>query len=219
MEEGSEQSGPFFVAPQTRFADHLREARLEDTMKSQNFLPLPMVMLAATALMASACVSAAPAKHDHHDHPAPLASAVLKGADGATKGKAWIAGSDGHWELKVEVEGLAAGTHGIHLHTVGACDAPDFTTAGGHLNPQGKQHGSDNPQGAHLGDLPNLTVGADGKGMLSIHLPGTTATLAPALFDADGAAVVVHAAADDYRTDPSGNSGARIACGVLTRTP
>jgi Cu-Zn family superoxide dismutase len=188
-------------------------------MTPKSFPPLPMSLLAATALMASACVSAAPAKHDHHAHPAPIAVAVLKSADGAVKGRAWIAANEGHWELKVEAEGLAAGAHGTHLHTMGKCDAPDFTTAAGHLNPLGKQHGSDNPQGAHMGDLPNLTIGADGKGTLSIPLAGTAAALAPVLFDADGTAVVIHATADDYRTDPTGNSGGRIACGVLTRTP
>lgn len=173
------------------------------------------LFLVAGSLAAVSCATAAPPEHAHD---APLASTTLKAADGSTKGKAWIAGSAGRWELKVDVDGLPAGAHGTHLHTVGKCDAPDFASAGGHLNPHGKAHGSDNPQGMHLGDLPNLTVGADGKGSLTVALAGSAADLDPALFAGDGAAVVVHATADDYRTDPSGNSGGRIACGVLTRS-
>lgn len=172
--------------------------------------PIPLFVLAALA----ASVSATPAKHDHH---APLASATLRAADGSAKGTARIVGKAGRWELKIAVEGLPAGAHGAHLHTVGKCDAPDFASAGGHLNPHGKMHGSENPQGMHLGDLPNLTVGANGKGSLTAPLAGSAAELQATLFDADGTAVVVHAGQDDYKTDPSGNSGGRIACGVLTR--
>lgn len=174
----------------------------------------------AAAITASASATAAPSGHDHHHHgaaAAPLASATLKAADGSTKGAARIVASGGRWELHVEVEGLSAGVHGAHLHMVGKCDAPDFATAGGHLNPQGKKHGKDNPQGQHLGDLPNLTIGADGKGHLMSTLTGSAAELEAALFDGDGTAVVVHAGPDDYKTDPSGNSGGRIACGVLAK--
>jgi superoxide dismutase, Cu-Zn family len=146
-----------------------------------------------------------------------LAKATVLDAKGATVGRAWISGDNGHAMLKLDVEGLPAGIHGVHLHTVGACTQPDFASAGGHLNPSGKMHGKDNPQGSHLGDLPNLTVEANGKGVLTAHVGGTDTELAAALFDADGTAIVVHAGADDYRTDPSGNSGSRIACGVLTR--
>lgn len=117
--------------------------------------------------------------------------------------------------LVVESTGLPAGTHGTHLHAVGKCDAPQFTTAGAHLNPASRQHGTMNPAGPHLGDLPNLTVGADGRGRMEARVAGTLTAGAAPLFDADGTALVVHASADDMRTDPSGNSGARIACGVL----
>ena len=111
---------------------------------------------------------------------------------------------------------MRAGTYGAHVHAVGRCDGPDFTTAGPHWNPTGQQHGKNNPQGMHKGDLPNLFVGADGRGVLEINLPAAWVAGGNApLLDADGAAVVVHERADDYRTDPSGNSGARIACGVL----
>jgi Cu-Zn family superoxide dismutase len=111
--------------------------------------------------------------------------------------------------IKVEAEGLAPGVHGIHLHSVGRCDGPDFKSAGGHWNPAGRQHGRDNPQGAHLGDLPNLAAGSDGRANASFTVEGDMA-------DADGTSLVIHAKPDDNKTDPSGNSGDRIACAVLT---
>ena len=117
--------------------------------------------------------------------------------------------------IAVDLTGLPAGEHGIHVHATGQCDAPAFTTAGGHFNPDSMQHGFENPQGPHHGDLRNVTVGDDGTAQQELTAPAGT-TLA-ALLDADGAALVVHATADDYRTDPSGNSGDRIACGVITR--
>lgn len=146
----------------------------------------------------------------------PVASALLVAADGSARGQAWVVDRDGRWEIRVDAEGLTPGPHGTHLHTVGECVAPGFTTAGGHLNPHGRMHGSENPQGMHLGDLPNLTAGADGKGSLIVPLADNPAQLRTELFDADGTAVVIHAGPDDYRTDPAGDSGSRIACGVLT---
>ncbi|GGE01924.1 hypothetical protein GCM10011515_22000 [Tsuneonella deserti] len=118
--------------------------------------------------------------------------------------------------LAIGVTGVAPGPHGIHLHTTGQCNGPDFTTAGGHLNPLGKRHGSLAPDGKHEGDLPNLVVQPGGSGALTAELQGTPEQVQEWLFDRDGTAIVLHADADDYRTDPSGNSGARIACGVLT---
>ena len=118
----------------------------------------------------------------------------------------------------VDAQGLPAGVKGVHIHAVGKCDPPDFTSAGSHFNPQGKQHGALNPQGPHAGDLPNLTVGADGKGRLESTTELVTLLGGPhSAFDADGSALVIHAAPDDFRTDPTGNSGARIACGVIVR--
>jgi Cu-Zn family superoxide dismutase len=118
--------------------------------------------------------------------------------------------------VRIEAAGLRPGTYGAHVHAVGRCDPPDFASAGPHWNPTGQQHGSQNPQGAHKGDLPNLMVGADGRGSVELVIPGVSlrGSRAPML-DADGAALVVHERADDYRTDPTGNSGGRIACGVF----
>jgi superoxide dismutase, Cu-Zn family len=117
--------------------------------------------------------------------------------------------------LVVESTGLPAGTHGTHLHAVGRCEPPAFTTAGPHLNPANRQHGLRNPQGPHLGDMPNLTVGANGQGRLETIVRGSITPGRAPLFDADGTALVVHAGTDDQVTDPAGNSGARIACGIL----
>ena len=116
----------------------------------------------------------------------------------------------------LSVAGTPGAVHGLHLHAVGKCETP-FTSAGPHLNPGGHQHGKDNPMGSHLGDLPNVTIGQNGVGTADASLGTDAAAIDAALFDADGSAIVLHAAADDYRTDPSGNSGPRIACGVLTR--
>lgn len=170
-----------------------------------------LILAAAPLVLAGA--PAAPALADHHGH-AGGAHAMLKSADGQARGMAMVSEAKGGLKVHVMAEGVAAGVHGIHIHTVGKCDGPDFATAGGHWNPTAHAHGRDNPKGAHQGDLPNITIGADGKGMIDFTVPG--GKLAD-LLDADGAAVVIHAAPDDYKTDPSGNSGGRIACGVLAK--
>ena len=116
---------------------------------------------------------------------------------------------------------VTPGQHGIHFHAVGRCDGPDFATAGPHFNPTSRQHGARNPQGPHAGDLPNLTIDASTAtpGGHAATMTTTLVTLAagPAsILDADGTALVIHANADDEVTDPSGNSGGRVACAVLT---
>jgi superoxide dismutase, Cu-Zn family len=146
-----------------------------------------------------------------------LASAALKQANGLPAGTAQLLSNGETVTLSLALVGLSKGEHGVHLHAAGACEAPGFTSAGGHLNPGGKQHGTSNPAGHHLGDLPNVTIGGSGAGTLSIDLPGTPEALMAELFDADGSAIVVHAGPDDYVSDPSGNSGSRIACGELKR--
>ena len=137
-------------------------------------------------------------------------------ANGQPAGTAQIFAAGNQVSLTVGVTGIAPGVHGIHLHTTGSCRAPDFTSAGGHLNPLGRTHGSLAVGGKHAGDLPNLAVQAGGTGTLTTDLSGTPDEVRAWLFDTDGAAIVLHADADDYRTDPSGNSGARVACGVIS---
>jgi superoxide dismutase, Cu-Zn family len=101
---------------------------------------------------------------------------------------------------------------------VGKCDAPDFKSAGPHFNPDSKQHGKDNPNGAHAGDLLNITVDADGKVKTTVTAPGVSLGSGPnGLFPATGAALVIHEKEDDYKTDPTGNAGARLACGVIQK--
>jgi Cu-Zn family superoxide dismutase len=144
------------------------------------------------------------------------AGAALKKADGSEAGMVTLSEDANGVTVKIEVAGLEQGQHGLHLHTVGRCDGPKFDSAGPHWNPTGKQHGRDNPQGAHLGDLANLDVGADGRGSATFLVSGVTLKGATSpLIDLDGAALVVHAKADDYKTDPSGSSGDRIACAIL----
>jgi Cu-Zn family superoxide dismutase len=148
----------------------------------------------------------------------PSGSAALKSADGKDVGTATFTPTKGGVKIQVQVANLPPGKHGIHVHAVGKCDAPDFKSAGGHFNPTGKKHGLKSPEGAHAGDMPNLTVGKDGKAKATLTAKG--ASLAEgegSLFGPEGTALVIHADADDEKTDPAGNSGARIACGVIEK--
>jgi superoxide dismutase, Cu-Zn family len=144
-------------------------------------------------------------------------TADLRDAQGRSLARATVEQSGDSLRVRVEATGMGSGSYGAHIHAVGRCDPPDFTTAGAHWNPIGQQHGKDNPKGMHKGDLPNLMVGADGRGSFEYTIPNAVLSgVSPnKLIDEDGAAVVIHAKPDDYRTDPSGNSGPRIACGVL----
>jgi Cu-Zn family superoxide dismutase len=154
-----------------------------------------------------------PANNGQGDVPA---GASLKKADGSEAGLVTLSEDGNGVTIKVDAAGFEPGAHGLHLHTVGRCDGTKFDSAGPHWNPTGKQHGRDNPQGAHLGDLANLDIGADGRGNTTFLVSGATIAGAQnSLLDLDGAALVIHAKADDYKTDPSGASGDRIACAVL----
>jgi Cu-Zn family superoxide dismutase len=123
--------------------------------------------------------------------------------------------------LRINASGLPAGIHGAHVHSVGRCDRRDFSTAGPHWDLSGRAHGKANPRGPHDGDLGNLSVGADGRLAVDVLIPGAVLPVKGAasgqkvMMDADGAALIIHAQADDELTDPSGNSGDRIACAVL----
>ncbi|WP_406694012.1 superoxide dismutase family protein [Sphingomonas cannabina] len=173
------------------------------------------ILAAAALLIAAGCANQGTTSAAEAAAPAAgSAVADLADAKGTRVGRAVGTEHGGMIHLSVEARSLPPGVHGIHVHTVGRCDAPDFTTAGSHWNPAGKQHGTENPQGPHAGDMPNLTIGADGRGSLTFMLPSGTLD---GMLDADGAALVIHAAADDLKTDPSGNSGARLACGVFRR--
>ena len=150
------------------------------------------------------------------DEPTGGAPMALVNAAGQSIGSVRAWQTPGGVSFRVTASGLPHGIHGIHLHSVGRCEGPDFKSAGAHWNPATRQHGFNNPAGHHAGDLPNVEVAANGVLSATVVVPN--ATIAE-LLDADGASIVVHAAADDYATDPSGNSGARIACAVITPTP
>ena len=143
-------------------------------------------------------------------------SSPIRMADGRQVGTVSMREENSATILSVSVNGIPQGTYGMHLHAVGKCEGPKFESAGSHWNPLEKQHGKNNPQGAHVGDLDNLEVGQAGSGGATITLGdiAVSSGLSPIL-DKDGASLVIHAKADDYRTDPSGNSGDRIACAVL----
>lgn len=161
----------------------------------------------AAVLLLGGCATAREAVARYFDVP-------LTDANGRGVGTVRVEPHASGTRVVIRTTGLPAGTHGAHLHATGRCDAPQFTTAGPHWNPTNRQHGTRNPAGPHRGDLPNLVVAAAGTGDMEAIVDAPFAGEG-SLFDADGTAFVIHATADDYVTDPSGNSGARIACAVL----
>lgn len=148
---------------------------------------------------------------------AQKAGAELRDAAGKTVGEAILEQRDEGVEIRATFTGLPPGELGFHIHETGTCEPP-FESAGGHFNPTGKEHGKDNPRGAHAGDLPNLDVPQSGRAKVEIVAKGISLDGGTAgLLDGDGAALVVHAGADDHRSDPAGNAGKRLACGVIRR--
>jgi Cu-Zn family superoxide dismutase len=143
------------------------------------------------------------------------ASATLRDASGATVGTASLSQTAAGVLVSASLTGPGSGTHGMHVHETGRCEPPAFASAGGHFNPEHKQHGFRNPAGPHAGDMPNVSL-PQGSGLtFDVLLPRASLGGKNGLLDADGAAIVVHASADDYQTDPAGNSGPRLACGVI----
>lgn len=167
--------------------------------------------LLSIALMASACATYGSSVGGSS---ATSAVATVHDASGQELGTLTVSETGAGLATTGTLRHLAPGTHGIHLHTVGMCDG-SFTSAGGHWNPTMRQHGFENPAGPHEGDMQNIVAGADSSALVAVSTRGGTLRGANGLLDADGAAVVVHAGPDDYRSDPSGNSGARTGCGVI----
>lgn len=169
----------------------------------------------AAALLLTGCERPAPTERDESTDD--IVRAQLRAADGTDHGEVIVAQGDNGLIVRIDAKGLPAnGSHGVHIHETGKCEGPEFKSAGGHWNPGGTEHGIANPKGAHKGDIVNLDVDATGTGKLEATI--TEASLRSGdtpLMDADGAAFMIHADPDDLKSDPSGNSGARIACGVF----
>lgn len=173
-------------------------------------------VIAATLGLATAGCMTTNAAGEQDEHPG--AHATLQDAQGRTLAVSEVGEQGGALYVVIDATGMRPGRYAAHIHTTGRCDGPSFETAGGHWNPTGRGHGLDADNGAHMGDLPNLAINAGGRGVIAFQIQNAWLQGGSnALLDADGAAVVIHAGEDDFRTDPSGNSGARIACGVLRR--
>lgn len=171
----------------------------------------------AAVLLLAACSRSQPEGPAPSGGGAPRPRAVFIVVDSTGNRLGQITGSEaaGSAVLEILVRGLTPGKHGMHLHASPACDPPTFQSAGAHFNPTAHQHGTRNPQGPHAGDLPNLSVTPDGVGRAQVMLTGWTLAPGPQSISQPGTALVIHADADDERTDPSGNSGARVACAVI----
>jgi Cu-Zn family superoxide dismutase len=166
-----------------------------------------LAVVAALLLISAVCARAAETAH-----------ANIVDSTGKSVGTATLKQTSSGVEIKASLSNLPPGTHGMHIHAVGKCDPPDFKSAGGHFNPDMKKHGMNNPDGMHAGDLPNIEVGADGKAKVKVTAAHVTlASGDHSLFHDGGTSLVIHEKADDYMTDPSGNSGNRIACGVIEK--
>jgi Cu-Zn family superoxide dismutase len=166
-------------------------------------------LLVIPALFLATAVHAGPAQTTHAD---------IVNAKGEKIGTATLKPAKPGVRIEMNVSQLPPGTHALHIHAVGKCDPPDFKSAGPHFNPENKKHGSKNPEGPHAGDLPNFDVNANGTAKVSVVAPNVTlGDGANSLFHPEGTALVIHEKADDYTTDPAGNAGGRIACGVIQK--
>jgi superoxide dismutase, Cu-Zn family len=181
-------------------------------MNHQGSLATALLPLFAVGLLSAGVAAVAQAPKSAH--------ADIANAQGTTIGHATFTTAKDGVRVKVTVSQLAAGEHGIHIHNAGKCEGPAFASAGGHFNPTSTHHGIHNAQEPHphIGDLPNLTVNDKGTGKLNFLIPGATLGEGTnSLLHDGGTALVIHAKPDDLASDPSGNSGDRVACGVILK--
>ena len=183
-------------------------------------LPRRSLLLSAASLVA---VFAACSSTQMRRDSVSQAVALIVNANGTPIGTAQL-WQEQNGTVNIDIASLAlpAGTHGIHFHEVGMCDGGStaFSTAGAHYNPLAKEHGLENPRGPHAGDAPNIVTPAGGIGKVAFSTNRVTLTPGTlTLFDSNGSSIVVHASADDQVSQPAGNSGARIACGVIRAIP
>jgi Cu-Zn family superoxide dismutase len=179
---------------------------------------LVRIVKAQKALGVAALIALAgcgPASEKESANPTSVASAALANAAGNAVGLASLIKEGSTLSLKLTLSGMPAGEKALHFHTTGACDAPDFMSAGGHLNPTDASHGRLSETGPHLGDLPNIEIAQDGLADITIAIHGNAAAGTGHILDEDGTAIMIHAGPDDYKTDPAGAAGPRIACGVF----
>jgi Cu-Zn family superoxide dismutase len=193
-------------------------------MKRLLVLSISLAMVAGCARQTA--VSPPPASQPPVSGPTPPPSrldvraiASINDVANTTIGSASFSDTPAGLLVTINVTGLGIGPHGVHLHSVGSCVAPTFVSAGDHFNPSGKRHGFRNGDGHHAGDMPNLLSPAAGTHRVQLLLDGVKLTGRGGLVDGDGASIVIHGAEDDLLTDPSGNSGGRLACGVIKLVP